>query len=423
MKLAEKSAPNCWQRNRKRSTRSGSTSEKFVERFRYKASKATQAQSRLKRLEKLEDVEQLSRTKQIHFRFPSAAASGKWVLEINQAAKNYGELRVFHGLDLVVKRGERIALVGENGAGKSTLCRLISGQEAPSSGTVVPGHNVTIEFFAQEAESKLNLESNVLEEVEADNRSLSQSELRGLLGAFLFVGDDVFKKVKVLSGGEKSRLALAKLLLRPANFLILDEPTNHLDMASQDVLLDALKHYGGTLLVVSHDRYFLDRLVERVVELEQGQLRDWPGTLSEFLEKKGLMQAQMESEITGRKLRQLTTSTGPESRPKDKDLKRIEAEIRNRFSSETKRWRDELERCEEKIGRFEARQAAIEKLLEDQTFFSDPAKSGEVLKEYNQIRTELPELYQKWQEAEQELVQLEVVKNNELDIARGAGIA
>lgn len=398
--------------------------EKFVERFRAKASKATQAQSRMKRLEKLEDVEQLSKTKKIHFRFPAAAASGKWVLELNRVSKNYGDLRVFENLDVTVKRGERIALVGANGAGKSTLCRLISAQEQPSAGMVTPGHNVTIEFFAQEAESKLNLESTVLEEVEADNRSLSQAGLRGLLGAFLFQGDDVYKKVKVLSGGEKSRLALAKLLLRPANFLILDEPTNHLDMASQDVLLDALKHYGGTLLVVSHDRYFLDRLVERVLELDGGHLRDWPGTLSEFLEKKGLQEAQADAVKNEAKLKQLSTnSASPEFRPKDKDLKRLEAEIRNRFSAEMKRLKDESNRCETRITKLEKRQLEIEKLLANENFFADPVKSSTVLQEYNQVRAEIPGLYLKWQEAEQELSLLEVSKNTELENARGAGIA
>jgi len=395
--------------------------EKFVERFRYKASKATQAQSRLKRLEKLEDVDQLSNTKKIHFRFPPAAPSGKWVLELSGLSKHYGDLKVFDGVDAVVQRGERIALVGANGAGKSTLCRLISQQEAPTSGKVTHGHNVTVEFFAQEAETKLNLSATVLEEAETDNRSLTYSELRGLLGAFLFQGDDVNKKVSVLSGGEKSRLALAKLLLRPANFLILDEPTNHLDMASQDVLLDALKHYGGTLLVVSHDRHFLDRLVERVIEMENGKMRDWPGTLSDYLAKKGLVD-QPGSEQRGARL-DVAASTNADSRTRQKDLKRLEAEIRNRYSAQTKSLREICEKSEARIAQLESRQLKIEQQLAGETFYQDPDKSSKVLAEYKAVRTELPKLYERWQEAELELGKLEVVKNKELENARGVGIA
>ncbi|MCB9357167.1 MAG: ATP-binding cassette domain-containing protein [Calditrichaeota bacterium] len=392
--------------------------EKFVERFRYKASKATQAQSRLKRLEKLEDVEQLAHTKSIHFRFPEAEASGKWVLELSRAGKSYGSLSVFEGLDFVVQRGERIALVGANGAGKSTLCRLISRQETPTQGTVDLGHNVKVEFFAQEAESGLNLEATVLEEAEAENRSMSQSELRGLLGAFLFQGDDVHKRVKVLSGGEKSRLALAKLLLRPANFLILDEPTNHLDMASQDVLLDALKHYGGTLLIVSHDRFFLDRLVGRVLELEAGRLRDWPGTLSDFLERKGLSE-RSRSESGAPQAKQVDLSVGKlDGAKREKELKRLEAEIRNRYSAELTALKTEAERCEQRIARLEARQQEIEVLLADSEFYGNPAKSGATVQEYKRIREDVPRLYDQWQEAERRLAKLEMSKNIELEKVR-----
>ncbi len=393
--------------------------EKFVERFRYKASKATQAQSRLKRLEKLEDVEQLAHSKRIHFRFPEAESSGKWVLELKHAGKDYGDLRVFERVDLVVQRGERIALVGANGAGKSTLCRLISQQEMPSTGSVSLGHNVRVESFAQEAESTLNLDATVLEEAEADNRTLSQSELRGLLGAFLFQGDDVYKKVRVLSGGEKSRLALAKLLLRPANFLILDEPTNHLDMASQDVLLDALKHYGGTLLVVSHDRYFLDRLVNRVLELDGGQMRDWPGTLSEFLERRGIASSGQGLRVTSSA--GLQTAISPEKSEGarfEKDKKRLEAEIRNRYSAELKRLKEECERCEARIGKLEARQVQLEARLSDPQFYAQAEQSGAIIQEYRSIRNEIPLLYNKWQEAEVELSMLEVSKNTELKNVR-----
>ena len=264
--------------------------EKFVDRFRYKASKARQVQSRVKMLEKLEQTDlpvAPAATKRVHFHFPPAPPSGRTVLELKAVAKHYGKVDVFDDVNIALTRGEKVALVGVNGAGKSTLCRLIVGVEPPTKGEVKAGHNVTVDYFAQEADFHLLPGLNVLEQLEAEAGSTPQAGLRSLLGAFLFSGDDVYKPVSVLSGGEKSRLALAKMLLHPSNFIILDEPTNHLDMASQNVLLDALKAYEGTLLVVSHDRYFLDRLVNRVLEIDGGTLRDWPGNLSEYLARKG----------------------------------------------------------------------------------------------------------------------------------------
>lgn len=391
--------------------------EKFVERFRYKASKATQAQSRLKRLEKLEDIEGLSKSKRISFRFPEATRSGNRVLELKNVCKSYGDLRVFADVSLSVRRGERIALVGNNGTGKSTLCRLIAELESPTSGEIRLGHNVSVEFFAQEAESRLNRDSTVLEEAEADNRTLTQPELRGLLGAFLFQGDDVYKRVGVLSGGEKSRLALAKLLLRPANFIILDEPTNHLDMASQDVLLDALSNYGGTLIVVSHDRHFLDKLVDRVVELEDGAAKDWPGTFSEFMARKGhLTDASSVQQYEGKEQTQHLEIT---ANARAKDIRRAEADIRNRYSAKINAVREICRSSESRIIELESRQKCIEEMLSDKSFYEAPSSSGSVLAEYKSLREELQMQFERWQEAEQELAVLEDYKNQELKNVRG----
>ncbi|RQV98472.1 ABC transporter ATP-binding protein [bacterium] len=385
--------------------------EKFVERFRYKQSKAKQAQSRIKMLERLDSVEIKSASRKIRIRFPSAPPCGQIVLELEDVAKRYGDLEVFKEANLVLKRGERIAIVGVNGAGKSTFCRLVAGIEEATEGNVKLGHNVVVDYFAQEADVYLNPANTVLEEMESASRELTQTQLRGLLGAFLFTGDDVFKRVSVLSGGEKSRLALARMLLHPSNLLILDEPTNHLDMNSQDVLLDALRDYNGTLLIVSHDRYFLDRLVERVIEFENHALRDWPGTLSRYIEKKGLLTPQ--TEITERIPLQETEikTVGPR---KSKEQKRLEAEIRNRFSKMIRTEQEKLESLQTTIDKLESRKAEIESQLSNENFYNDIEKSRETVVEYKRIQAELPGLMEGWENTAQKLEELQSERDKTL---------
>ncbi len=258
----------------------------FIDRFRYQATKASQVQSRIKMLEKVVPIEVPPERKRVHFTFPTSQKSGRVVLELKQVRKAYGEVRVFDGIDLHIERGDRIALVGPNGAGKSTLMRLLSGVEPPDSGVRTLGHQVVMQYFAQDEASKLDPALTVYETLSSGSPMHMVPAIRNILGGFLFSGDDVYKKAAVLSGGERTRLAVARMLLRPSNTLLLDEPTNHLDLDSKDVLLDALMDYGGTLIVVSHDRYFIDRLATKIVEVGGGQALLYPGTYEEFHYKK-----------------------------------------------------------------------------------------------------------------------------------------
>jgi ATP-binding cassette subfamily F protein 3 len=255
----------------------------FVDRFRYQATKAAQVQSRIKLLEKVVPIEVPPERKRIHFRFPACAKSGRTVLDIKHASKAYGTLAVLEKVDLHVERGDRIALVGPNGAGKSTLMRLLSGEEAADSGQRTVGHQVVMEYFAQDEAVRLDPTLTVYDTLEAGSPTGMVPAIRNLLGGFLFSGDDIYKKAGVLSGGERTRLAVARMLLRPSNTLLLDEPTNHLDLDSKDVLLEALEDYGGTLIIVSHDRYFVERLATKIIEIGHGRALVYPGTYKEFL--------------------------------------------------------------------------------------------------------------------------------------------
>ena len=255
----------------------------FIDRFRYQATKAAQVQSRIKLLEKVVPIEVPPERKRIHFKFPPCAKSGRTVLEIKHARKAYGELVVFRDLTLHIERGDRIALVGPNGAGKSTLMRLLSGEEVPSAGTCTIGHQVVTEYFAQDEATRLDPALTVYETLAAGSPHNMVPAIRNILGGFLFSGDDIYKKVAVLSGGERTRLAVARMLLRPSNTLLLDEPTNHLDLDSKDVLLDALEDYGGTMIFVSHDRYFVEKLATKIIEIGHGEAIVYPGTYAEFL--------------------------------------------------------------------------------------------------------------------------------------------
>ena len=255
----------------------------FIDRFRYQATKAAQVQSRIKMLEKVVPIEVPPERKRIHFTFPACTKSGRTVLELKHARKAYGPLTVFKDLSLHIERGDRIALVGPNGSGKSTLMRMLSAEEAPDNGTRTEGHQVVIEYFAQDEAARLNPALTVYETLSSGSPTGMVPAIRNILGGFLFSGDDVYKKAGVLSGGERTRLAVARMLLRPSNTLLLDEPTNHLDLDSKDVLLDAIEDYGGTLIFVSHDRYFVEKLATKIIEVGHGGAIVYPGTYSEFL--------------------------------------------------------------------------------------------------------------------------------------------
>jgi ATP-binding cassette subfamily F protein 3 len=263
--------------------------ESFINRFRAQATKAKQVQSRIKELEKIERIEIPEEEPAIHFRFPQPPPSGRTVAEAENLAKSFGPKQVFSGARFSIERGDRVALVGVNGAGKSTLIKLLTGAEAPTAGTVRLGHNVVSEYFAQDQYKVLDCDARMLDDMSRAALKVPESALRSLLGCFLFSGDDVFKPLGVLSGGERNRYALARILVSPSNFLLLDEPTNHLDMRAKDVLLEALAAFSGTVVFVSHDRYFIDRLATRVLEVEGGTITTYEGNYEDYLRRKELL--------------------------------------------------------------------------------------------------------------------------------------
>src|SRR5437588_5065663 len=260
--------------------------EVFINRFRYQATKAKQVQSRIKELEKMERIELPPEEKTMHFSFPQPKASGRIVAEFAGVAKNYGEKQVFRDVSFMIERGDRVSLVGVNGAGKSTLIKLLAGKEPLTRGEYRLGHNVQVDYFAQDQYKELDPDARILDDIGELSLKSTQTELRSLLGCFLFSADDVFKRIGVLSGGERSRYALLRMLLRPANFLLLDEPTNHPDMRAKDVLLSALAEYTGHVVFVSHDRYFIDRLATRVFEIGGGRVEVYLGNYEDYLWRK-----------------------------------------------------------------------------------------------------------------------------------------
>ena len=255
----------------------------FINRFRYQATKAAQVQSRIKMVDKIVPIEIPPERKRVHFTFPPCAKSGRTVLDLHSLRKAYGNRVVFAGINVHIERGDRIALIGPNGAGKSTLMRMLSGVEPPDSGTRTEGHQVVAQYFAQDEATRLDPALTVYQTLAGDAPMHMVPSIRNILGGFLFSGDDVDKPVRVLSGGERTRLAVARMLLRPSNTLLLDEPTNHLDLDSKDVLLEALEDFGGTLIFVSHDRYFVDKLATKVISIGDGEALLYPGNYEDFL--------------------------------------------------------------------------------------------------------------------------------------------
>jgi len=363
----------------------------FVERFRYKATKARQAQSRLRQMQKLQaeleaPEEDLS---QISFRFPKAMPSGKTVLTMKNLRKSYplpdgSKKEVLRGIDTEVQRGERIAIVGSNGAGKTTFCKILAG-ETDFGGEMALGHNVSLSYFSQHQTERLNPDRTILEEMnESAPDSAARMKVRDILGCFLFSGEAVEKKIRVLSGGEKSRVALAKILLLSSNLLILDEPTNHLDIRSKEMLIEALENYDGTLLIVSHDRYFLDSLVGKVYEIKNGGLREYLGSYAEFMEK---WEKSLEEE---KKLQQER-----EAEQKRKAAQKVELAKKPAPKTNQK----ELTKLERKIEELEAKKSNYEAQMAEPDFYADEKNSQKTLGEYERVTAELEKLYESWEAA------------------------
>jgi ATP-binding cassette subfamily F protein 3 len=371
--------------------------QEFIERFRYKASKARQVQSRVKQLEKVEIIEIEPEESGIRFEFPKPPPSGRVVMELRDLGKSYGPIEVFESLDYKVERGDRIAVVGLNGAGKSTLSRIVAGTESFNSGHRIVGHNVTLSYFAQHQAEELDPSKEVLDTIEEIAEGDIRRRLRSLLGAFLFHDDDVFKKVSVLSGGEKSRVALAKMLLKPANFLILDEPTNHLDMKSKKVLQEALRDYDGTFLIVSHDRSFLDPIVSKVLEVGNGTVKTFIGNISDYLAKKREeREASVKTEAAEKK-----ASSGFEM--SEKDRKRIEAEHRQQLSVKLRPLKQKVETIEREIEKLEARHKEIETSMLDPELYKNGAEAKRISVERKELEQLLARAYDAWDTLQSEM--------------------
>nr|HPQ78694.1 ATP-binding cassette domain-containing protein [Synergistales bacterium] len=363
-----------------------------IERFRYKASKAAQVQSRIRALDKIDRIETAKASRRVSMRFPPCPRSGLEVISAIEVEHSYGDNRVFSGVNLSIRRGERVALVGVNGAGKSTLTRLLSGEERPTRGSISLGHNVKSAFFSQESSKNLNYGNSVWDEIRNAPSPCTEPQRRNLLGCFLFSGSDIEKPVRVLSGGERSRLALLKILLRQTNLLILDEPTNHLDMVTRDLFQEALLGYGGTIVIVSHDRDFLDNLVTRVIEVRDGGIFDYPGNYSYFIEKRAEKPAQSGPQTAGR------ASADNPVRINLREEKRADAERRNRLYRNRKKFLEELEPLETKIDRTEERIGEIDLSLSAPSTLSDSGKVKELLLERADLERTLLPLMKRWEE-------------------------
>jgi ATP-binding cassette subfamily F protein 3 len=378
-----------------------SEQEKFIERFRYKATKARQVQSRVKALDRLERIDAVeSDESSVHFRFPPASRSGRLVVELKGLHKSYGENHVLRGVDFALERGEKLAFLGRNGEGKSTLSRIIAGIEGFQSGERIVGHNVEIGYFAQHQAESLDPRKTVLETLDSVATGDIRLKLRNLLGAFLFNGDDVFKKVAVLSGGEKSRLALAKLMLEPVNLLVFDEPTNHLDMASKEVLKGALMRFDGSMIIVSHDRDFLNGIVDKCIDFRGGGIKEYLGGIDDYLARHKSATVddifRKEKGNGGGAQQQQQSQQKPDDGLSPKERKRIEAERRNRRHAATKELRKQLETTEKKIAELETTKSESEALMAGVEVYNDPDRLRTTKKLLADTERDLAKEYDIW---------------------------
>jgi len=369
----------------------------FIERFRATASKARQVQSRVKLLEKEEIVQVREERATVRFRFPEAPRSGREVARLDRVSKGYGGSSVYRDLSAQVLRGDRIAVIGLNGAGKTTLLKLLAQEMAPDEGALALGHNVVTGYFAQHHTERLDPSRTVLEEVHGLVPAQPQSWVRGVLGAFLFSGDDVDKRISVLSGGERARVALARLLVVPSNFLLMDEPTNHLDLDSSEALIDALTRYQGTLLFVSHNRSFVNGLATQVWEVRDGQIDAQPGDLDDWSRRRA---AQAAGTGPAAQARAVPGGQGSQAR-RERALQR---EQRDKVLGPIKRAIAELE---QRIAQLEQEKRSAEAQLADPALFSDPARSTPLVTAYRDASRKLEELYARWEHKNEELAAAE----------------
>jgi len=367
----------------------------FIERFRAKATKARQVQSRVRLLEKEEIVQVREERGTVRFRFPEAPRSGREVARLERVSKSYGATSVFRDLSAQVLRGDRIAVIGLNGAGKTTLLKLLAGEIEPDAGAVAAGHNVVTGYFAQHHTERLDAERTILEEVHGLVPTQPQSWVRGVLGSFLFSGDEVDKRIGVLSGGERARVALARLLVVPSNFLLMDEPTNHLDLDSSEALIDALTRYEGTLLFVSHNRSFVNGLATRIWEVRDGGIDAQPGDLDDWSRRR--------AEQTAGEVQAGSSRPAPQGVQARRE-RALQREQRDKVLGPIKRAVAELE---QRIAQLEQEKKAAEAQLADPALFSDPARSTPLITAYRDASRKLEELYARWEHKSEELAAAE----------------
>jgi ATP-binding cassette, subfamily F, member 3 len=369
--------------------------EAFINRFRYQATKAKQVQSRIKELERINRIEIPPEEKTIHFHFPQPKPSGRIVAEFKAVAKSYGAKEVFRDVNFMIERGDRIALVGPNGAGKSTVIRMLDGSEPLSAGEYVLGHNAQPDYFAQDQYKVLDPQRRMLDDLEEVAPRSTTTELRNLLGCFLFSDDDVFKPLGVLSGGERNRYALARMLLHPSNFLLLDEPTNHLDLRAKDVLLNALQEFNGTVVFVSHDRYFIDKLATRVFEIGDGRVEVFPGNYEDYLWRKQGGALQVQNGTGAVDCETSATASQTPATTNDGSLQDSETKQKRINPIKLRQMKERLDEVEEEITKLEAGIAECELGLQTFVNAQETARVAELLKTR---RSDLKSLMQEWED-------------------------
>ncbi|GGH39293.1 ABC-F family ATP-binding cassette domain-containing protein [Dyadobacter endophyticus] len=368
--------------------------ERFIERFKAKATKSRQVQSRVKALDRMDVVDQvIDENAKVHFRFQFTTQPGRHVFQLEDASKAYGEKVILDATNVSMERGDKIALIGANGRGKSTVLRIVAGTE-PIEGKRRLGHNVSFTFYAQHQLESLNVAHNLIEELKYANPTKTETELRTVLGCFLFTGDDVFKKIKVLSGGEKSRVALAKVLLSQANFLLLDEPTNHLDMQSVNILIQALQQYEGSYIVVSHDRYFVENIANKIWYIEDHQIKEYPGTYEEYeiwVEERGLQSAVSEKV-------QVSSAPPQKGQPASANPNKNNGKPQsNEDAQKLKKARKQIEELEDTINNLEVRKVETEGKLADPKIYNDSVALAELNRFYADIKQKLEQSTDDWE--------------------------